>query len=138
MPASVITGIPMLPNATGAVLASKQMPAAKKGSKPNPASMPAATATGAPNPAAPSIKAPNENAIRRACRRRSAVRLPMESLMMSKLPVSTVMRYRTIAQNRIQQIGKQSKCRAVQRCADDERKRHPIDEHRDEDRGRES
>ena len=63
MPAKVITGMPMDPKATGAVLANRQMPAAKNGSKPSPASIPAATATGAPNPAAPSMNAPKAKAI---------------------------------------------------------------------------
>ena len=34
--ASVVTGMPIDPNATGAVFASRQMPAAKNGSKPRP------------------------------------------------------------------------------------------------------
>jgi hypothetical protein len=90
--ASVVTGIPIDPNATGAVFASRQMPAAKNGEKPRPVSIAAATATGVPKPAAPSTKAPNANAISIACKRRSVVRPPIESLMISKLPVSSVMR----------------------------------------------
>ena len=68
------------------------MPAAKNGEKPKPVSIAAATATGVPKPAAPSMNAPNANAIRSAWRRRSAVRPPIESLMTSKLPVSSVSR----------------------------------------------
>jgi len=49
----VISGVAMDPNATGAVLASRQMPPARKGSNPSPVSIEAATATGVPNPAAP-------------------------------------------------------------------------------------
>ena len=67
--------------------------------------MAAATATGAPNPAAPSTNAPKQNAMSSACRRRSPVRLPIESLMTSKRFVASVMRYSTIDQNMIQQIG---------------------------------
>ena len=98
VPANVTTGIPMEPKATGAVFASRQMPAAKNGEKPSPVSMAAATATGVPKPAAPSTNAPNANAISIACRRRSFVSPPIESLMTSKLPVSSVTRYSTTAQ----------------------------------------
>ena len=98
VPASVTTGMPIEPNATGAVFASRQMPAAKNGEKPSPVSIAAATATGVPKPAAPSTNAPNANAISIACSRRSVVRPPIESLMISKLPVSSVMRYSTTAQ----------------------------------------
>ena len=104
--ASVVTGMPMDPNATGAVLASRQMPAAKNGSKPRPASIAPDTATGAPKPAAPSMKAPNEKAMNIACRRRSLVRPPTESLMISNLPVSTARRYSMIDVKTIQAIGK--------------------------------
>ena len=90
--ASVVTGMPMDPNATGAVFASRQMPAAKNGSKPRPASIAPETATGAPNPAAPSMNAPNEKAMNIACSRRSLVSPPTESLMISNLPVSTASR----------------------------------------------
>ncbi len=83
--------MPIEPNATGAVLASRQMPAAKNGEKPSPVSIAAATATGVPKPG----RALDERAERRT---RSAspagggpsVRPPIESLMISKLPVSSV------------------------------------------------
>jgi hypothetical protein len=68
--------------------------------------MAAATATGAPNPAAPSTNAPKQNAISNAWRRLSPVRLPIESLITSNRFVATVIRYRTIDQNMIQQMGK--------------------------------
>src|SRR5205085_94160 len=55
--ARVVIGIAMEPNATGAVLARRQMAAALNGSKPSPTSIAEATATGVPNPAAPSTKA---------------------------------------------------------------------------------
>src|SRR5207244_10096324 len=103
--ASVMMGMPIDPNATGAVFASRQMPAAKNGSKPSPASIAPDTATGAPNPAAPSMNAPNENAMNIACRRRSSVRLPTESLMISNLPVATARRHSMIELNTIQAMG---------------------------------
>ena len=86
------SGVPIDPNATGAVFASKQTLAAKNGGKPRPASMAAAIATGVPKPAAPSMNAPKAKAINRACMLRLLVTLPSESLMMSNLPVSTVTR----------------------------------------------
>src|SRR5438552_16942364 len=55
-------GVPIDPNATGAVLANKQTAADKNGENPRPVSIVAATATGVPNPAQPSINAPNANA----------------------------------------------------------------------------
>ncbi len=91
-PASVTSGTPIAPNATGAVLAINAMPAAWNGGKPRPVSIAAATATGVPKPAAPSRKAPKANAINRAWRRGSRVSLPTESLMISNCPVSSVSR----------------------------------------------
>ena len=70
---AVITAIPTPPNATGAVLAMRQMPAAYSGSKPSPTNIPAVMATGAPKPAEPSRNAPKQKAISNACKRRSAV-----------------------------------------------------------------
>ncbi len=85
-------GVPIEPNATGDVFASRQMLAAKNGRNPRPTSMAAAIATGVPNPAAPSMKAPKANAISSACTLRSLVIPPNEFLMISNLPVSTVTR----------------------------------------------
>ena len=82
----------MEPNATGTVFASRQMLAAKNGSNPRPTSMAAAMATGVPNPAAASMKPLKQNAISRACTGRSLVMWPSESLIISNLPVSTVIR----------------------------------------------
>jgi hypothetical protein len=107
--ARVVTGMPIEPKATGAVFASRHMPAAKNGEKPRPVIMAAATATGVPNPAAPSMNAPSAKAISMACSRRSVVMPPIESLIISNCPVSTVSRYRTTAQNTIQPIGNQPK-----------------------------
>jgi len=92
MPASVMTGIPIAPNATGAVLASRQIADASRAENPSPAIIAAATATGVPNPAPPSRNAPNANAINRIWRRRPDVILPTEFLIISNLPVSTVIR----------------------------------------------
>ena len=83
VPARVKIGIPIEPNATGAVFASRQIAEALKGEKPRPISIVAAMATGVPNPAAPSRNAPNAKAIKSACRRESEVSLPIESLMIS-------------------------------------------------------
>jgi hypothetical protein len=66
VPAKVMTGIPMAPNATGAVLASRHIAEALNAEKPRPTSIVAATATGVPKPAHPSKKAPKENATKRA------------------------------------------------------------------------
>src|SRR5262249_36955380 len=78
---NVVIEMPMEPNATGGVLANRQMAAAKNGEKPSPVSIAAATATGLPKPEQPSINAPNANAMSRAWRFGSLVRPPIESLM---------------------------------------------------------
>jgi len=90
--ASVVIGIAIDPNATGAVFASRQIAAALNGSNPSPTSIAEATATGVPKPAAPSTNAPNAKAISSACKRESLVRWPMESFSNSNFPVSRVMR----------------------------------------------
>src|SRR6266540_3375850 len=56
--ASVCTGVPMAPQATGDVLAIRLSAAAWNGRKPRPIMKAPAIATGAPNPAAPSMQAP--------------------------------------------------------------------------------
>src|ERR1035441_2961295 len=104
--ASVITGMPMDPKATGAVFASRQIDDAYSAEKPKPTIIAAATATGVPNPAQPSMNAPNAKAINSACIRLSEVTEPIESLMTSNLPVVTVTSYSTIAQKMIQEMGK--------------------------------
>jgi hypothetical protein len=86
MAATVITGIPMAPKATGAVLASRQILEAYSAEKPRPVIMAAATATGVPKPAPPSRKAPNANATSRICSRLSTVIVAMDALMISNLP----------------------------------------------------
>ena len=103
--ARVVIGIAIDPNATGAVLASRQIAAALNGVNPRPVSIAAATATGVPNPAAPSMNAPKANAISSACKRGLSVRCPMESFRISNFPLSSVTRYRRIALNTTQPIG---------------------------------
>ncbi|MNS97896.1 hypothetical protein D3C72_1322450 [compost metagenome] len=61
--ASVMTGVPRAPKATGAVLAISDRPEAASGENPRPIRMAAVTATGVPKPAAPSKKAPKAKAI---------------------------------------------------------------------------
>ena len=70
--ASVRIGVPIAPNATGAVLAMSDSPAAYSGVNPRPISSAEQIATGVPNPDAPSMNAPNENATSSAWMRRSA------------------------------------------------------------------
>ena len=60
-------GAPSAPNATVAVSARSDMPAAASGEKPSPISIAALTATGVPKPAAPSKKAPKQKAMSRSC-----------------------------------------------------------------------
>src|SRR5205814_1898902 len=59
--ASVCTGVPMAPHATGDVLASRLSAAAWNGLNPRPIMKAPAIATGAPNPAAPPMNAPKQN-----------------------------------------------------------------------------
>ncbi len=60
--ASAWTGVPIAPQATGAVLAIRLSAAAWNGRKPRPIMKAPAIATGAPNPAQPSMNAPKQNA----------------------------------------------------------------------------
>ena len=64
-PCSAISGMPMAPNATGAVLASSESPAAWSGLKPRLIRIAEQTATGVPNPEVPSKNEPSANAISR-------------------------------------------------------------------------
>ena len=61
--ASVRIGVPIAPNATGAVFAMSDSTAAYNGVNPSPMRSAEQIATGVPKPQAPSMKAPNENAI---------------------------------------------------------------------------
>jgi len=92
--ASVCTGVPMAPHATGDVLASRLSAAAWNGLNPRPIMNAPAIATGAPNPAAPSMNAPKQNATIKSCRRRSAVIPATDSFMISNWPVCTDTSYR--------------------------------------------
>src|SRR3954467_2461195 len=58
--ANVITGVPIAPNATGAVLATSDTAAALSGENPSATSITEQMATGAPNPASASISAPKQ------------------------------------------------------------------------------
>ncbi len=86
--ASVITGVPSAPKATGAVLAMSDRPDAASGENPRPISMAAVTATGVPKPAAPSKKAPSEKAMNSSWIRRSVETLRIETCRRWKSPLS--------------------------------------------------
>src|SRR6266568_1779405 len=102
--ASVWTGVPIAPHATGAVFAIKFNAAAWNGLKPRPIMKAPAIATGAPKPAAPSMNAPKQNATRSSCSRRSAVMPATDSFIISNWPVNTEMSYRYTAASTIQAI----------------------------------
>ena len=103
-PATMI-GMPIAPNATGAVFAIRHSPAACSGLKPSPTSSAAVIATGAPKPAAPSRNAPNEKPISSICRRWSSVIDSTDARMMSNWPVFTTTLYRNTAATMIHAIG---------------------------------
>src|SRR5205809_3914592 len=92
--ASVCTGVPMAPHATGDVFAISLSAAAWNGLNPRPIMKAPAIATGAPNPAAPSMNAPKQNATNRTWSRRSGVIPATDSFMISNWPVWTEMSYR--------------------------------------------
>ena len=84
-------GVPIAPQATGAVLAIRQSRAAWNGRNPRPTRNAAEIATGAPNPAAPSRNAPNEKATSTAWSRRSPESRAIEAFITSNWPVATAM-----------------------------------------------
>ena len=88
--ASVMSGVPRAPKATGAVFPMSESPAAGSGLKPMPISMAAEIATGALKPAAPSMNAPKLKATRIAWILRSLAMPVMDVLIRSNLPVWTV------------------------------------------------
>ena len=102
---ATVIGIPMAPNATGAVLAIRQMPAAYKGLKPSPTNMAAVMATGAPKPAVPSKNDPKEKAMSKACILLSEVMVAIKLLMISNWPLFTVRLNKNTAAIMIQQMG---------------------------------
>src|SRR5438445_621602 len=83
-------GLPMAPQATGAVLASRLSTADWNGANPRPTIIAPAIATGVPNPLVPSMIAPNEKAISRHCRRRSNEMCVIDSLTISNFPLIRV------------------------------------------------
>jgi hypothetical protein len=89
--ARVISGVPMAPKATGAVLPISDRPAAGSGRKPRPISIAAEIAMGVPKPAAPSMKAPKLKAISSTWMRRSLASPAMVCRTVSNFPVLTVM-----------------------------------------------
>ena len=103
--ASVITGVPSAPKATGAVLAISDRPEAASGEKPRPMRMAAVTATGVPKPAAPSKKAPKAKAISSSWMRLSSVMPAMESCRILKLPFFSVSWCRKMMFRTIQPMG---------------------------------
>ncbi len=82
-------GVPIAPQATGAVLAIRQSRAAWNGRNPRPTRKAAEIATGAPKPAAPSMNAPKLNATSTACTRRSPDRCAIDAFITSNWPVWT-------------------------------------------------
>ena len=102
---ATMTGMPMAPKATGAVLAIRHRPAAYSGLKPRPTSSAAVMATGAPKPAAPSKNAPKQKPTRMSCRRWSCVTDRMELRITSNCPVLTDSLYRNTAATMIQAMG---------------------------------
>ncbi len=67
----MVIGMAMAPKATGAVLATSTVTAARSGGSPSAISMAAVMATGAPNPASASRSPPKQKAISIAWTRRS-------------------------------------------------------------------
>ena len=88
--ASVTIGVPIAPQATGAVLASRFSTADWNGLKPRPTITAPAMATGVPKPEVPSMIAPNEKAISTHCSRRSNEMWTIDSFTISNLPVTTL------------------------------------------------
>ena len=104
--ASVRIGVPIAPNATGAVFAISDRPAAYSGVKPSPIKSAEQIATGVPKPDAPSMNAPKENATSSAWIRRSVDTRPTDAFTMSNCPVDTVSEYRKTAFRTIQPMGR--------------------------------
>jgi hypothetical protein len=106
---SVMIGVAIAPNATGAVLATSATDAALIGLKPTASSMAAVIATGAPNPASASISAPNANAMITAWMRWSSETEANERRSTSKWPVASVLLWIQTAFQTIHMIGKRPK-----------------------------
>jgi hypothetical protein len=86
----IVTGLPIPPKATGAVLASSAMVAAFSGAKPAAMSITAQMAIGEPPPASASMSAPKENAMTIAWILRSSLIAVNARRSTAKCPVSTV------------------------------------------------
>ncbi len=89
--ASVVIGIAMAPNATGAVSATSATAAARSGVSPMPTSITPQIATGVPNPASASSRAPKQNAITTTWTRTSSDTLRNARRRIAKYPVASVM-----------------------------------------------
>ena len=87
---SVMIGMAIAPNATGAVLATSATAAALIGWKPSAISMTAVIATGVPKPASASSSAPKQKAMMTACTRWSSEIRPNERRSTAKCPVASV------------------------------------------------
>ena len=88
---SVMIGVAIAPNATGAVLATRAREAALIGRNPSAMSITAVMATGVPKPASASISAPKQKAMITAWMRWSLEIAPNDLRRTAKCPVSTVM-----------------------------------------------
>ncbi len=88
---SVMIGIAIAPNATGAVLATSATAAALIGWKPSAISMTAVIATGVPKPASASSSAPKQKAMITAWTRWSSDIRPNDRRRTAKWPVDSVM-----------------------------------------------
>ena len=88
--AAVRMGVAIAPNATGAVLASRTIAAARKAEKPIAMSITPVIATGAPKPASASSRPPKQNAISTAMMRGSAEMRLNDARRSSKRPLTTV------------------------------------------------
>ena len=89
--ASVMIGVAIAPNATGAVLATSASAAALIGLKPTAIIITAVIATGVPKPASASSRAPKQKAMITAWMRWSVETAPNDLRSTEKWPVSTVM-----------------------------------------------
>ena len=88
---SVVIGIAIAPNATGAVFATRAIAAALIGRNPSAIIITAVIATGVPKPASASSSAPKQNAMITAWMRWSSEIAPNDRRSTAKCPVSTVM-----------------------------------------------
>lgn len=88
---SVVIGIAIAPNATGAVSATSATAAARIGDSPMPISITPQIATGVPNPASASSSAPKQKAITTTCTRMSSETAAKHRFSTAKCPVASDM-----------------------------------------------